>query len=160
MGGVWERQIQTIRKVLMSVISQQALDDEALMTLLTVVEGIVNNRPITRLSDDPRDLTPLTPNHLLMLHQVPSLPPGKFIEQDRYKRRWKRVQYLADIFWKRWITEYIPCLQERQKWLKPQRNLQVGDLVLVNQGMLPRNQWPLGIVVKITRRNRQVSAIR
>ena len=64
------------------------------MTLLTVVEGIVNNCRITRLSNNPRDLTPLTPNHLLMLRQGPSLPPGKFVEQDRYKRRWKRVRTL------------------------------------------------------------------
>ena len=115
MGGVWERQIRTIRRVLMGVISQQVLDDEALMTLLTVVEGIINNRPITRLSDDPRDTAPLTPNHLLMLHSGPSLPPGTFVDQDRFKRRWKRVQYLADVFWTRWINEYIPRLQERQK---------------------------------------------
>ena len=53
MGGVWERQVRTIRKVLVSVISQQVQDDEGLITLLTIVEGIVNNRPITKLSDDP-----------------------------------------------------------------------------------------------------------
>ena len=76
MGGVRKRQIRTIRKVLMIVIPQQTLDNEALMTLLTVVEGIVNNRPITQLSDHPRDSTPLTPNHLLMLRQGPSLPHG------------------------------------------------------------------------------------
>ena len=148
MGGVWERQIRTIRKVLMSVISQQTLDDEALMTLLTVVEGIVNGRPITRLSDDPRDDKPLTPNHLLILRSGSTLPAGKFVHQDRFRRRWKQVQYLADIYWKRWIAEYVPQLQERQKWLNPRRNVQVGDLVLVSQSTTPRNQWPLGLVIK------------
>ena len=152
MGGVWERQVRTIRKVLMGVISQQTLNDEALMTLLTIVEGIVNNRPITRLSDDPRDETPLTPNHLLLLRQGPSVPPGLFVERDQYRRRWRSVQYLADLFWKRWITEYIPRLQERQKWVDSQRNVKVGDLVLVNQSNnTPRNKWPLGIVTNVYR---------
>ena len=73
MGGVWERQIRTIRKVLMGLMCQQTLNDEALMTFLTMVAGIVNNRPITRLSDDPRDETPITPNHLLLLRQGPTL---------------------------------------------------------------------------------------
>ena len=148
MGGVWERQVRTIRKVLVSVISQQVLDDEGLITLLTIVEGIVNNRPLTKLSDDPRDASPLTPNQLLLLRPGPSLPPGMFVDRDRFKRRWKRVQYLADVFWTRWISEYIPRLQERQKWLKPQRNLKAGDLVLVTQSSVPRNQWPLGLVMK------------
>lgn len=118
------------------------------MTLLTVVEGIVNSRPITKLSDDPKDSMPLTPNHILMLRPGPTLPPVKCTDADRFRRRWKRVQYLADVFWQRWISEYLPRLQERQKWLKPHRNLRVGDLVLVTQGSTPRNQWPLGLVIK------------
>ena len=44
---------------------------------------------------------------------------------------WKQAQYLADIFWKRWILWYLPTLQVKQKWLRPRPNLAVGDLVLV-----------------------------
>ena len=149
MGGVWERQIRTIRKVLDGIVKQQSLDDESLITLLTVVEGIVNNRPITKLSDDPRDDKPLTPNHILMLRSGSSLPPGEFTERDQYRRRWKQVQYLADVFWHRWLKEYLPNLQERHKWLKVRRNFKIGDLVLVKQESTPRNQWPLGLVVGV-----------
>jgi len=149
MGGVWEPQIRTIRRVLSSMIIQQALDDEAIITLMTVVEGIINNRPITKLSEDPRDARPLTPNHMLMLRSGPLLPPGQFVEKDQYRRRWKQVQYLADVFWRRWIKEYLPGLQECQKWMKPQRNLENGDLVLIKQDCVPRNQWPLGLVVGV-----------
>jgi transposase InsO family protein len=147
MGGVWERQIRTVRSVLTGVMKQQTLDDENLVTLLTVVEGIVNNRPITKLSDDPRDEKPLTPSHLLMLREGPTIPPGKFESKDLYRRRWRQVQYLANVFWRRWIREYLPALQKRQKWLEPRRNLKEGDLVIVFQHDIPRNQWPLGLVV-------------
>ena len=44
-------------------------------TLLVVAEGIINNRPLTPASDDPNDLEPLTPNHLL-IHRPASAPPG------------------------------------------------------------------------------------
>ena len=47
MGGVWERQIRTIRKIILALMKQQALDDEGLATLMCQVEAIVNNRPIT-----------------------------------------------------------------------------------------------------------------
>ena len=111
-------------------------------------EGIVNSRPITKLSDDLRDTLPLTPNHLLLLRSGPELPPGIFVKQDVYKHRWRQVQYMADIFWQRWIKEYLPDLQQRQKWLNPQRNVQVGDLVLVKYENAPRCHWPLGLVTQ------------
>ena len=147
MGGVWERQIRTVRSVLLGLLQLQILDEEGLTTLMCLVESIVNSRPITKLSDDPKDLTPLTPNHLLLLRSSPSLPQGLFVKQDLYRRRWRQVQYLADIFWKRWLTEYLPTLQERQKWLHPKRNLRVGDLVLVRHDNTPCPRWPLGLIV-------------
>ncbi|XP_066500465.1 uncharacterized protein [Hoplias malabaricus] len=75
-GGIWERQIRTVRKVLNSVVRQQLLDDEGLQTFLCEVESIINGRPITTNTDDPSDLEPLTPNHLLLLKKQPSIPPG------------------------------------------------------------------------------------
>ncbi len=68
-GGVWERQIHNIRKVLTSVLKQQNLDDEGLQTVSCEVEAIVNDRPITKTSDDPNDLERSfkSPNHLLLL---------------------------------------------------------------------------------------------
>ena len=149
MGGVWERQIRTVRSVLNTVLSQQAPDDEGLMTLFCCVESIVNGRPITKLSDDPKDPLPLTPNHLLLLRASPSLPPGAFVKQDVYRRRWRQVQYLSDVFWARWLKEYLPALQQRQKWLHPKGNFQVGDLVLILHENMPRNLWPLGLVTRI-----------
>ena len=43
-----------------ALTKEQVLDDEGLNTLMCEVEAIVNGRPITKLSDDPRDLEPLT----------------------------------------------------------------------------------------------------
>ncbi|XP_075888907.1 leucine-rich repeat and coiled-coil domain-containing protein 1-like [Nelusetta ayraudi] len=96
-GGVWERQIRTVRRILNALLHQQILDDEGLATLLCEVESIINDRPITKASNDPMDLEPLTPNHLLLLKTKPSLPPGVFSADDCYsKRRWRQVQYMAD----------------------------------------------------------------
>jgi hypothetical protein len=41
--------------------------------------NILNNRPITKLSDDPTDPLPLTTNHPLMMRSTPELPPGKLV---------------------------------------------------------------------------------
>ncbi|XP_022102055.1 uncharacterized protein LOC110985381 [Acanthaster planci] len=148
MGGVWERQIRSTRRLLSSLMTEQVVSDETLSTVMCLVESIINNRPITTVSDDINDLEPLTPNHLLLLRGAPhSL--GEFDKKDMYsRRRWKQAQYLADVFWRRWIREYLPSLQKRQKWLEPQRSIMVGDLVLIVDNDLPRNKWLLGRVLE------------
>ena len=66
MGGVWERQIRTVRRILFTIMTEQVPTSEMLTTLSVIAEGIINNRPLMPASDDPNDLEPLTPNHLLI----------------------------------------------------------------------------------------------
>ena len=78
-----------------------------------------------------------------------TLPPGVFEPSDIYAhRRWKQVQYMSDLFWRRWIKEYLPQLQERQRWTGVKRNLVVGDLVIIMDSTAPRNSWPVGRVIQ------------
>ena len=149
-GGIYERQIRSVRKHLKAICREQLLTDESLLTLLCEVECIVNNRPLTSVSSDPNDFEPLTPNHLLFLKTDRLLPPGIFYVKDIYSRKqWRQVQYLANIFWRRWQKEYLPLLQQRQKWTHPEHNLSINDVVLVVDNNLPRNVWLMGRVVEV-----------
>ncbi|XP_068671229.1 uncharacterized protein [Montipora foliosa] len=176
-GGVWERLIRSIRRILYSLVGERLLNDEALRT---EVEKILNDRPITPVSSDPQDLEALTPNQCLnnlvpkylteyfirnkAFHDYgtrrsndlrppkpktnmgkktfknPSSAPDVFKESDKFKARWKHIHLLADHFWQRWTKEYLATLQERQKWLRPQPNVEVGDLVLMADQNMPRGQ--------------------
>ena len=137
-GGVWERQIRSVRNVLRFVLKEKTLDDESLATVMCEIEAIINGRPITVVSDDAKDLNPPPPNHLLLLRSGAYLPPGVFYKDDNYSRkRWRQVQYLSDLFWKRWTKEYLPSLQKRTKWLRPS---------MVENS--PRNMWPIGRVIE------------
>ena len=147
-GGVWERQIRTVRKVMMSIMGQQTLTDESLCTFFCEVEAIVNSRPITTVSGDANDLEALTPNHILLLKGKPSLPPVLANETGPHSRkRWKQVQFLSDLFWKRWSSEYLYQLQKRQKWVRPKDNFKNGDVVLLIDKSRPRNSWQLGRII-------------
>ena len=71
-------------------------------------------------------------------------------DSDKFsQKRWRQAQLLANHYWKRWLREYIPSLQERQKWHKTQRNLQTGELVLITDDNVPRHQWPIGRVTNV-----------
>ena len=148
--GVWERCIRTVRKVMKALLREQILDDEGLNTLMCEVESVVNGRPITKVSDDPKDVNALTPNHLLLLRAGSAIPPGVFEKEDNCNhRRWRQVQYLTNVFWRRWVREYLPSLQQRQRWNKPQRNLAVNDVVLLLDENTPHSIWPLGRVLEV-----------
>jgi len=135
-GGVWERQIGTIRRVLNAMFLElggSQLTHELLVTLMAEVTAIVNARPITTVPSDTDEPQPLSPAKLLTMKARPLGPlPGEFIATDLYSpRRWRQVQYLADQFWVRWRREYVQTLQKRSKWNSPRRNLNTGDIVLV-----------------------------
>ena len=153
MGGVWERQIRTVRSVLSSLLKDipGRLDDESLRTLFTEVEAIVNSRPLAvdNLNDETSD--PLTPNHLLtMKSKVVLPPPGVFQQADIYcRKRWRAVQHLANEFWQQYSKEYVRVSQVRSKWNNPRRNITVNDIVLVLDKNLPRNRWSKGRVVEV-----------
>ena len=148
MGGVWERQIRSVRNVLDVLLDNHGsqLDDESLRTLLIEAEAIVNSRPLAPESSD--TLEPLTPSLLLtQKSRVLLPPPGKFSSVDLYsRRRWRRVQHLANEFWDRWRKEFLQVLQTRQKWIKPSRNLRIGDIVLLKEDDAQRNCWRLARV--------------
>ena len=66
MVRIWERIVKTVKNVMFSRIKNTVLTDFQLMTIFTEIEAIINNRPLTYISDKPVDLEPLTPNHLLL----------------------------------------------------------------------------------------------
>ena len=152
MGGVWERMIKSIRNVLDSLLKEHhaRLDDESLHTLLVEAENIVNSRPLTTENLTDPESQPLTPNQLLTLKtKLVMPPPGAFQKEHVYcKKRWKAVQYMANQFWERWRKEYMVLLQTRQKWHEKKRSFQVGDIVLVKEDKIPRNQWKIGMLTE------------
>ena len=153
-GGVWESQIATVRRVLDAMprgIGRGHLTHELLVTLMAEVAGIVKSRPISTISSDAEEPQPLTPSMLLTMKNRFLAPlPGHFVPQDIYARNWwRRAQYLADQVWVRWRREYLQTLQSRSKWERRERNLSVGDVVLIKEDDAHRNDWPLGRITEV-----------
>ena len=145
MGGAWERLVRSVKEVMQGLVQDHVLTDPQLLTLLTEAEAIVNSRPLTYISEDPNDLEPLTPNHILLGRHKNWSSIKDTSELDICSRKkYKQVQALASTFWNRWRKEYLPTLTTRPKgWREKIANFQEGDLVLLQDDDVKRRSWPL-----------------
>lgn len=149
-GGVWEREVRSVKAALYATIQSQTVPEEVLRTVLIEVEGILNSKPLGYVSTDVADADPVTPNLLLMGRLDPSLPQAVYAESELLsRRRWRHTQVLADQFWSHFIRHYLPTLQARSKWHKDPAQLKTGTIVMVVDPQLPRAQWPLGHVTEV-----------
>ena len=151
-GGIYEAMIRLVRKNMNLIMADKrlrTLTDEGLQTLLKEIEHILNCRPLTELTDEVENTTALTPMMLLSGCVDPGYPPDVFLDSDGMRSSWRACQLQADVFWDRWRSEYLHLLQRRQKWLTPQRNLCVGDLVLLVDENAHRNIWPKGVIEEV-----------
>ena len=63
-GGVWERMVQCIKKVLRQTVKDVSPKEHVLQALLIEAENIVNSRPLTHLPVGVvHEEEPLTPNY-------------------------------------------------------------------------------------------------
>lgn len=152
MGGVWERMIGVARRILDSLLLDvKRLTHEVLTTLMAKVMSVMNSRPLVPVSPDPELPMSLTPATLLTMktnQSVLCFQLDSFCPKDLYKKQWKCIQYLADQFCVRWKNEYLPTLQCRRKLQQDRENIKEGDVVLLRDKALHRNDWPVGIIVR------------
>lgn len=150
-GGIWEKGIGSCKFHLRRVVGNSNFTYEELSTALVQIEAILNSRPMTPMSTDPNDLSPLTPAHFLIGRPL-TAPASDDLTRTITSRlpRYDRVEQCRQHFWQRWSKEYISELQTRTKWQTNQDTLIPNTLVLVKDDNLPPLQWRLGRVLKTT----------
>lgn len=133
---------------ILSDVSSRNLTHDVLVTFMAEVIGIVNARPITPVSSDPENPAVLSPSMILtQKSDAVDNSLGNVELKDLYKAQWRRVQFMAELFWQRWRNEYLQQLQVRRKWQSDRPNLKTGDVVLLKDKSVHRNEWPMGRIV-------------
>lgn len=149
-GGLWESAVKSAKHHLTRMMGDAKLSVGELSTLLCQIEACLNSRPLTPISSDPSDLEVLTPAHFLIGGPI-SLPPEVDLTQESISslKRWKYVQYLMQLFWRRWSSEYLRQLQIRGKWTSNKAPLKIGDIAIIKDENTPPTKWKLGRVVNV-----------
>ncbi|XP_041673801.1 uncharacterized protein LOC121529865 [Drosophila eugracilis] len=99
-GGVWERMVQCVKRVLRHTLKEVAPRDHVMESLLIEAENIVNSRPVTHLPLDADQEAPLTPNDLLKAANQPDTP-GWDVElpkEGSTQKQWRIARMLRDRF--------------------------------------------------------------
>ena len=149
-GGAHESMIKSAKRAINAILGQADITDEELMTAIIGAEGLINSRPLTYQSANHEDDVPLTPNHFLHGQVGGQFAPTTVDEtQFSPRKRWRRIQELVRHFWQRWLREWLPGLSIRRKWHREQRDVHVGEVVLVISPDTPRGNWPLGRVLEV-----------
>jgi hypothetical protein len=144
-GGIWEAGIKSMKFHFKRIIGQSLFTYEEMYTCLTLIEACLNSRPITPLSSNPDDLSPLTPGHFLIGTALTAPAESDVTEINIHRLdQWQKIQQVRQHFWKRWSREYIVELQQRSKWATSTRPAAVGDIVIVHEDNIPPLCWSLG----------------
>ena len=91
-GGVHEVMIKAAKKAIRAILSNADVNDEEITTAFVGVQALLNSRPLTCHSADPKDATPLTPNHFIH-GQMGGFSAQETVEEIGYnsRNRWRRV---------------------------------------------------------------------
>ena len=114
-----------------AVLGNRSVTEDVLSTTMCIAEQTLSSRPLTPASSDINDLEALTPNHFLLGNRnvcLPYLPCAEeFVD---HRKLFRQTQAYANLIWDRFRKEYLPTLNNRQKWRSTSNEfLKEGDLV-------------------------------
>ena len=91
----------------------------------------------------------LTPNCLLLGRASSANPNVWQPEFFSMKDRSRLISSITDQFWKHWLELFAPSLVYRHKWHEKQRDLKVGDVVLVLDKDTFKGKYKLALVTGV-----------
>ena len=145
-NGCVEALVRSVKKAMYHVIGQQRLYFSELQTVCYEAANIVNERPIGMKQGGSSDATYISPNDILLGRSTNVVPEGPFDKVSNLRKRYIFVQSLAESFWRKWANSYFPSLIFQSKWHHSRRNVMVGDIVVISEKNLSRNNWRIGKV--------------
>lgn len=150
-GGIYEAAVKSVKYHLVRLIGDTTLTYDEYDTILCQTEAFLNSRPLMPLNDDPTSLNALTPGHFLVFEELVRIPDERDFREipDNRLERPEIIQKMLQHLWERWQNEYLSSLINRSKWLVPQRNIAVDDLVVIKEDNLPPLKWKLGRVQEV-----------
>lgn len=168
-GGFYERLIKSVKHSLYKALrsARQRSFDE-IHTFVVEVEACLNSRPLTYQGSSQEELSSIRPIDFVQSEMKLTLQLKNIVDDDNkddpsylppnearaLQCREQVVQALrsscqeTEKFWNLWQQHYLTSLRESHRKITPCNRLSqctpaVGDVVLISDPVLPRNDWRL-----------------
>ena len=145
-SGHVETMVKVMKNSLKKILGQPQylFRDEQLYTLIKIVQGYANLRPLTTPSDDPNDPPSLTPADFLLtgsrvLGGIPEIDHTNYDLKTRKESLGKATREM----WEALNKEYLAALQAYPK-VRGEKELKAGMIVLMLDKTLPSGKYCLG----------------
>ena len=134
----------------MAKMSAGKLNDTEFHTLLTMVEDLINQRPLAPLTDDPDDKCLRAVDFLRAAFEPAWAEEAPHQKPLTAARAWDRLLQVKRRFWEDYTTLVRPFREERGKWQEGGARPYLGQLVLCLQHPLHTDgRWPVGRIVHL-----------
>jgi len=158
-GCFWEWMIGLTKQALKKTLGRAFVTLEQLKNVVVEIEAMLNDRPLTYVSSDLDDPTPLTPSHLLYGRRMRPVPylfdnleehdDPDYLDVNNMRKRVDKQVHLIEKFWTRWKREYLTSLRQFNKTTgNNKQTIRQGDVVIVHDDK-PRIQWRIAAVEKL-----------
>ena len=146
--------IKTVKEYFAKVIGRYTPSHSEFVTVLSDVQKVLNNRPLTYRSQE-NEVDIITPNHILVGRPVPSLlfgdlnvdPEWEYYDEDYSSVLSKTIEWRDSVFRDfkdKWLKEYLLSLREKDRASYcPPRVWKVGEVALFKLPNKAKAYWPL-----------------
>ena len=154
-NGLPEATVKVLKKSLAHALHPGVvLAYDELVTLLSRISYSINQRPLglantSQSSQQEDNMVPLTPNMMLLGRSSNESPPLDYTEDDRFCSRLSYVSTVETTWWKKWVKEVLPTLLPYTRWRKQQKNLSVGDVVMMWYTGNMKDHYRLARIVEV-----------
>lgn len=153
-GGFYERLVRSVKTCLKKILGKSSLEYKEFETTLQEVEAILNSRPLTFISSDANEPSPLCPAHFLVGKRLTALPPEKIrvisSTKSELTRKYRYRLNLVQQFWIRWKQHYLMDLKSaHQAENTKSEQVPKGAVVQIKEDHQPKLLWKLGIITEI-----------
>ena len=152
-AGFYERLVGTVKAALKRTLGKSFITFEELRTVLSEVAAAVNSRPISYVSDNPDEWTPITPANFLrggalqkpLCEVVPLDEPNRSSLTRKIAERTTYYRSLVN----RWKADYITQLRSANKTAgNGEPVIKKDDVCLFQDDQKPRAKWDLVRVIE------------
>ncbi|KAF2884710.1 hypothetical protein ILUMI_21436 [Ignelater luminosus] len=129
-GGWCERLIGVLKTLLRRILGRSMVTYKKMAIILCDCESVINNHPVTYLSQDSSDLALLTTSLFLQEVKEIGVSDIDLIESTHLNRRFRLRQHLKNTLCERFRTEYSRQLKLFSAKASP-KEVSVGEIVLI-----------------------------